>query len=894
VTDTLTRWWTPEGKVKVEDLLKPGTDPHKDLGLGLLALHRAGAEACELVAKTAIADEHVLIAALAETRQLVAPLAVETIAKAVEGPQYAGLLLRDLLDDAEIAALALYRTCLSKSVAPPIAAQRVGMVYGVSSRGLNRYAALASDPKSNPVAVQDLADRTLFDYVAKVVAAEYVPAKETVSKAPSNEYEAGHNVTHDSDGQFARLRSKDPAPGLNLQALFDQAEAREAAPKVGAQEPVTTKGPQVGQPRQMKRLQRMKRMERPKAEAPVQMSRMQLARQSLASMQMSRQELALQELVPYEPTPMPLSGMPRSVPDLRDWSPPTIAGLIDKPVSFVMTDAEFNAVARAAGDTSRGTHVMRLGPLEQYAGEARLYEEAPGVMSADHQAGIEHVLDVELKSDKYRGHNSLIAEPMDADVDLSVGGLEQRRETLCQAKEKFLAEQKVKLGLENMNVASQIGNVEVAVNMQDKTQTMLIWRPPPSERSAAPGYVKAPAVVELVAPKNVSRGSVHNGRVQIDGSTPVQMRSLFSRTNEGRAPRVFWDPHLEAIRTVVVLDAAAENDIDNARWNTGKADSGEQYLDRHNVRHGERGQFVREQEILPGVRLQDLLNPARTEEEQVAAPPRKMVRMARMKRMQRAAATPPLKGATQQLKTQKLGAQHAADVALAAQKLRTKHDPGQNLVHYDPMVTYTALDPYTMDRFVRAAGVRNIPAEDINEPLEVNGGMQHVLFQEKSQVGYPADLRIRENAFATWNGQAADGQSPPEKRLVRHTLGVSGADPLNELQGIAEHLESATFGTAAVQTMRVKFTKDPATGKVSLVVFGNETPMPAQHLFRYAPEANPDRPRRVTPDPGVRRTHDAYTIEEWLRMTYHSMDEMKAMDVEDELANARVKTWLVE
>lgn len=171
------RYWAPtrptlEPDAVVLALMGTGTDPTKDLMGALLAIHRAGAGACEAVAKGAVPGESGLIDALATCRARIAPPAAECISKCVVDRKYAHLLTRDIFDDAEQAALNLFRACVSKGVAPPIAAQRVGYVFGVPSKGLGRFFALATDPKANPVSVLDAGDRVLLAHMQKVATEE--------------------------------------------------------------------------------------------------------------------------------------------------------------------------------------------------------------------------------------------------------------------------------------------------------------------------------------------------------------------------------------------------------------------------------------------------------------------------------------------------------------------------------------------------------------------------------------------------------------------------------------------------------------------------------------------------------------------------------------------------
>lgn len=213
------RWWAPQRATVEPDqvvlaLLEPGGDAAGDLGSALLAVHRAGAAACEAVAKGAVPSEMGLLDALARCRAAVAGPAVDTVSKALE-PTYAGLLLRDVFDDAETSALSLYRTCVSKGVAPPLAAQRAGAVFGVPAKELGKYTSLAADPRVNPAVLTDAADRALLGYVSKLVEQESAGIKETVSKSPT-----GHarELGDSSEGWEEREHPRDATTGRFVHA----------------------------------------------------------------------------------------------------------------------------------------------------------------------------------------------------------------------------------------------------------------------------------------------------------------------------------------------------------------------------------------------------------------------------------------------------------------------------------------------------------------------------------------------------------------------------------------------------------------------------------------------------------------------------------------------------
>ena len=204
------RWWAPQRATMHPDavvlaMLEPG-----DLGSALLAAHRAGAAAMETVSKGALPSEERLTGAMVTARANVSDRVVDSVANAVSTPTYAALLVRDVLDDAEQGALAVYRTAVSKGCSPPLAAARASAIYGVPAHELGKYLALAADPRSNPAAVTDAADRTLMAFVSKLVTSEQLVE---FAKAPTADHHPEPTVSAGWDekehprgpvGQFVR------------------------------------------------------------------------------------------------------------------------------------------------------------------------------------------------------------------------------------------------------------------------------------------------------------------------------------------------------------------------------------------------------------------------------------------------------------------------------------------------------------------------------------------------------------------------------------------------------------------------------------------------------------------------------------------------------------------
>lgn len=189
MTTAPARWWAPfRPGTDLDDvdraMLTPsGGDARLDLGGSFLAAHRVGAAACEHAAQNPLLGERGLVGALAEARGHLGPVLAEAVSKSVGGEAEGHLLTRDFLDDADAAALGLYRACVAKGVPASQAAQRVGAVYGVDSRSLGRFRVAALDPRTSPIAIANLADEILFSHIEKLAAEETQDAIVEVQKA---------------------------------------------------------------------------------------------------------------------------------------------------------------------------------------------------------------------------------------------------------------------------------------------------------------------------------------------------------------------------------------------------------------------------------------------------------------------------------------------------------------------------------------------------------------------------------------------------------------------------------------------------------------------------------------------------------------------------------------
>lgn len=213
--DLAQRWWAPDKPSETPDadvlsLLDVGDDPRYDLGAAVMALHRSGAAACEEVARAPMPDERKLVRALATTRAALADPLVDTVSKVLGEPTYSALLVRDLANDADSGAVLVYRRAVAGGVAPPLAATRAGLAYGVPSAGLGPYLKLASAPATPPLALIDAADRVLWNHVSKVCEEEVTEEISKAAAARRSRYLDEHNVENGPGGRFVPESSTAP------------------------------------------------------------------------------------------------------------------------------------------------------------------------------------------------------------------------------------------------------------------------------------------------------------------------------------------------------------------------------------------------------------------------------------------------------------------------------------------------------------------------------------------------------------------------------------------------------------------------------------------------------------------------------------------------------------
>ncbi len=372
-----TRWWAPTGAHLGPDindliLLETGGEPRYDLGAALFALHRTGAAACETVAATPIPDAHTLIGALAATREMFAPLMVDSVAKSVNaGPVYAGLLVRDVIDDAEEGALHVFTTATGKGVPGGVAATRAGLVYGVSKQDLGGFLSLASELKAHPAALADAADRALFSYVERLVTEEaddtVVVSKATPMLMADEPRDAGGRWTR--GGPTVGTLPADTLAELRARFQADQAERETELPPE--------------KPKPVVRTKRKTRTRRRTSSAATEAARPPAQRKLRASLKAAIKPLLRHKLSanPDDYTPagddephgsLTGSSLPKFPRNETSW--PMLPG--PKTLGFVMTDDSYRSLVGEMVSSSAGERQFLMGSLTERAHPERYGNDA--------------------------------------------------------------------------------------------------------------------------------------------------------------------------------------------------------------------------------------------------------------------------------------------------------------------------------------------------------------------------------------------------------------------------------------------------------------------------------------------------------------------------------------
>lgn len=861
------RWWAPSaagiGPDEVDlALLEPGLDGPRDLGQALLALHRVGAAACEATATLPLADESTLVFALVNARAQVVPAALGIVSKAVDDAAYAGLLLKDTLDDAEAAALSLWRTCMAKGMASTMAATRVGAVYGVPIRELGRYTALASDPKSRPDMVADLADRTLFGFVAKVVDEEGVQTTVAISKdvleaelPTSTDYLDAHNVEQAEDGRFQR---EGAAVGRTVQrrSLSRRAVQRRAV----VREPTTRAGQSLGSVARA-------------AQTRGQSTRATLSRgqQKLASM-LASSERPLEVVTNLSGTPRSAPDLLKRRPDLADSQP------LWKPVSFVMSNDEWAELASKMGVGPDGERLLRSGGLTEYLGKPVLHEDE-FVIVDEHEHEVRHVAELINGRPELRNAPPRVIKVLPSAV---VG-----EQLTITAHELYEAKRNLLLAYQDdhgvlLNLDREIKYVDAAMDSLNHDDLVLVYTPP------TPGLPQQDrlfrAVVEVFIDLEATRGHETTSKLGADvlldpnialrapGSLSALTGRFFQRDVDGGTFRI--QVHLDATDDADVIQAEKSR----KRKPFGKALTSARFAELETEGTIERDESTGE-----------FMSPGRTVTRRAVQ--RRSVQRRPLPITIASARRAAQDAGSQQRAGQAAGTLSRAQIDRVAQvAAQHQHEHGQG-VFLDESFDYTVLDMRDLGRLIKhteAKYLEQMYEQDIPFSLEAQLGIKERDRRGpawRSVVGADqARLDLIGEAENEWaaNMNWAEG-------LWSAPIVEARVDDVHQMAQVAQDLDAYLAQHPKVQRVHALMTKD-IDGKVRVVLRGNKGEMPAVHMVRWHDELG----QRLTLKPeGARRLLDVVSLEALLRMRYEVIvDHLPSQPGdEDTFTDPVVFTW---
>lgn len=593
---TTERWWAPQRATLEPDavvlaMLEPG-----DLGSAVLAAHRAGAAAIETVARSPLPSEGALIDALVTARAAVAGPVVDSVSKSMDG-SYAGLLVMDVLDDAEQGALHVYRTAVNKGIAPALAAQRAGEVYGVPPRALSRYAIAASDPKTPLPALCDLADRTLMEYVSKLVAAEERDGEVvTVSKATEEQHHEQRpfresDVVRDVLGRFAEEGKKQPPRPGSLEWLREQLGLGTGAPKEVAGEPVREARQQRQQRRQRQQRQvRLAPTGRQQAErATPQRAKPQrtAAERATARREMAQrhehaerinaparrvQEVALRKKAAL--TPVTSSDLLAPSAFRGEYY-----GELDTPVVFHMSDVEAFHLTSQMGDQARGFKGQRVARLGAMLKRASTPPEANG--SFDAHEGLAAMADSVLEGADMVTPSVEILTAHDLNSHSVEGLADELTYVERERKDKVREVDRGRSWYSNTSEDAFVHALPIYTSYGDETgeSKWAIVHFRPSDVNA-PSRREMPTVDEFVVlgnPLGNVEGTTKRPTLDLDPNQVVRIvADPDGRKGALPKPKQFWDPDKNVIVQRWYLEVISEDELDDLRGDVQKA-AEEQY-----------------------------------------------------------------------------------------------------------------------------------------------------------------------------------------------------------------------------------------------------------------------------------------------------------------------------
>lgn len=521
------RWWDPSGPAV--DLLTPGGDRHLDTANALFALHRAGAAALNAAAVTPMIDESVISKAADSARAAYAEPVCETLGAVLGDPTYAGLFVRDIADEAEASALGVYRSCVSKGVPPPIAAQRAALVYGVPPAHLGNYQAVAANPISKDIAVLDAADRALFGWATAASANEL----EQISKAESSaaRREAVEDQPRGQRGQWGRRDLAETAERTANPASIDGMSVTDwlnAQTEQEAEEPAEAPARQARTARTA-RVARQARQARvaaaPQAvRRPAQRQRGRRVAQMAPQTRKLAQRDAARELAVAEAQPAQRQtrhgAVPVSTPRGTSAMP-----LLNDDTTYILPLEEWSDLERAARTEGKGPHEQNAVYI---TGEALTRHAHIGAFTGSDR----HDEIADDIADEYRFNGSFQEIPDDVVIPVpqhvvdelaKAGNPVQADLMLEDSKRRYLSDYLDDNPEEyrDVNIAEEVANISYLPEYHTG-EMLFVWRPPNGRSKSRPVRI----IAEVTIDSRNARGEIDPGTRHGESTVTIDPHSL--------------------------------------------------------------------------------------------------------------------------------------------------------------------------------------------------------------------------------------------------------------------------------------------------------------------------------------------------------------------------------
>lgn len=482
------RWWDPESTAVA--LLEPSGDPRLDVANALTQIHRSGAAALKVAAGTPLIDDVTIADSLSQAREAYADPVGTFAGESLGDQNYAELLVRDVSDDADAAAMRLYYACVAKGVSPPIAADRTAAVYGVPTSDLARYAEMATDPRANQIALTDLADRALFGWVARASSAEL----DTISKA-GPEAQQVEDEPRDEDGRW-------------------MAGGTTTGPEEIATRPV---------PKRLVRMQRIKRKKNQRADpstgvlvsgsvrAGVRSKLRSNVRSSVKASQVQAMTQGSIEKIVDAPTNR--TRIPREViDDIHTITGPATEPYLANDTVFITTYDEWSHFQAKALNSQNRT-VFSGKALNEWVGVGSDLE------SESHKQHLVAIADLVHKDPKFADAPPDVVMDLDDEDQATLWQIKATRSrqeydyALDKMKRKYLVAELEANGEreEARKVSSEIGNVDLLADDDDPETMVLVWT-----RAGPSGVRPRVSLAEIVVDEEGARGRRSEGGPQAD------------------------------------------------------------------------------------------------------------------------------------------------------------------------------------------------------------------------------------------------------------------------------------------------------------------------------------------------------------------------------------------